>query len=543
MNMNNTYTPNILIVDDDQNKLQILADILLDMEVNIVTAASANEAFRLLMKNDFAVILLDVKMPGIDGFETAGLIRKRAKFQDTPIVFITSYSPDEIDIKKGYALGSVDYLFAPVNSEILRAKVSVFVKLARLKEKSNAVQLETEEINKKLSISNEKYSLLKSTNERLNFIFNSMPVVIFTLAASEDFKVTFATRNTFEQLGYEAGEFIKHPGLWVECIHSEDMEQVFSCFPQLFDEGRCTFEYRFKRQCGDYIWVQNVLRLIREDGHDAPVEIIGCLSDISERKSTEKQLALKTAELERSNAELEHFAYIASHDLQEPLRAISSYLQLIEKRGCYEAFDEKSKDYFTRVIKGAKRMQAMIDDLLQYSRVVSNKAAFVSCDCNEIVEEAIHNLGVLIKETEARINCKPLPVIEGNQNQLLRFFQNMINNGLKFHKENEAPVIDITAEKDGGHWIFSISDNGIGIKKESRDRIFDVFQRLNAKDKYPGTGIGLAVCKKIADNHKGRIWVESELGTGSTFYLAIPEARGGSWNEQYEANRDLIGGR
>lgn len=523
--MNNTYTPNILIVDDDQNKLQILADILRDMEVNIMTAASANEAFRLLMKNDFAVILLDVKMPGIDGFETAGLIRKRAKFQDTPIVFITSYSPDEIDIKQGYALGSVDYLFAPVNSEILRAKVFVFVKLARLKEKSNAIQLETEEINKKLSISNEKYSLLKSTNERLNFIFNSMPVVIFTLEASEDFKVTFATRNTLEQLGYEAGEFINHPGLWVECIHSEDMEQVFSCFPQLFDEGRCTFEYRFKQKCGDYIWVQNVLRLIREDGHDLPVEVIGCLSDISERKSTEKQLALKTAELERSNAELEHFAYIASHDLQEPLRAIGSYLQLIEKRSCYEAFDEKSKDHFTRVIKAAKRMQAMIDDLLQYSRVVSNKAAFVFCDCNEIVEEAIYNLGVLIKETEARINCEPLPVIEGNTNQLLRLFQNMINNGLKFHKENEAPVIDITAEKEGSQWIFSISDNGIGIKKESRDKIFEVFQRLNAKEKYPGTGIGLAVCKKIADNHKGRIWVESEFGTGSTFYLSIPEER------------------
>lgn len=523
--MKHTYEPNVLIVDDDQKKLNIMEEILSDMELNIMKADSGNEAFRLLMKNDFAVILLDVKMPGIDGFETAELIRKRSKSQNTPIIFITSYSPDEINVKKGYSLGSVDYIFAPINPEILKAKVSVFVKLARLNEETNAVTLQTEKINKELSISNEKYNLLKSTNERLNFIFNSMPVVIFTLKATEDFTVTFATQNTLEQLGYEACEFLDYPGLWVECIHSDDMEQVFSGFPKLFAEGRYTCEYRFKHKCGDYIWVQNVLKLINEDDNDLPVEIIGCLVDISERKLAEKQLLRKAEELERSNAELEHFAYIASHDLQEPLRAISSYLQLIERKSYFEGFDEKGKDYFTRVIKGAKRMQDMINDLLEYSRVVSNRDMFTSCDCNEIMNDSINNLRVVLKENGATLNCGPLPVVRGNQSQLLRVFQNIIGNGLKFHKENEAPVIDVKATRENDKWIFSFKDNGIGIKKESKDRIFEIFQRLNARDKYPGTGIGLAVCKKAIANHGGEIWVESEFGKGSTFYFSIPDGK------------------
>lgn len=523
--MTTTYKPNILIVDDDQIKLKIMETILSDMDLNIMKADSGNEAFRLLMKNDFAVILLDVKMPGIDGFETAELIRKRTKSQNTPIIFITSYSPDEINVKKGYSLGSVDYIFAPINPEILRAKVAVFVKLARLNEETNAVTLQTEKINKELTKSNEKYNLLKNTNERLNFIFNFMPVVIFTLKATEDFTVTFATRNTLEQLGYEAEEFINNPGLWVECIHSNDMEQVFSGFPQLFAKGHYICEYRFKHKSGDYIWVQNVLKLINENGNDFPVEIIGCLIDISERKLAEEKLVRKAAELERSNAELEHFAYIASHDLQEPLRAIASYLQLIQRKSYFESFDEKGKDYFTRVINGAKRMQDMINDLLEYSRVVSNRDMFETCDCNEIVNEAINNLRVLVKENAAKINCEPLPVIMGNPGLLLRVFQNIIGNGLKFHKENESPVITVKAERKDNMWIFSFNDNGIGIKNEFGKRIFEIFQRLNARDKYPGTGIGLAVCKKAIANHGGEIWVESEFGTGSTFWFSIPDEK------------------
>lgn len=520
--MENEYKQNVLIVDDDKNKLKLMEEILSVLDIKIMMANSGNEAFRLLMKNDFAVILLDVKMPGIDGFETAELIRKRTRSQNTPIIFITSYSPDEINVEKGYSLGSVDYIFAPINPEILRAKVSVFVKLDRLNAKTNEVTLQTEKINRELNASNEKYKLLKSTNERLNFIFNSMPVVMFTLKATEDFTITFATRNTLEQLGYEPEEFIKNSGLWIECIHNDDIEKLFAGFPRLFEKGYYTCEYRFKRKDGDYIWVQNVLKLINEDDNDLPVEIIGCLIDISERKLAEEQLVSKAMELERSNSELEHFAYIASHDLQEPLRAISSYLQLIERKSYFEFFDEKGKDYFKRVIRGAKRMQDMINDLLEYSRVISNRDLFSMCDCNEITNEAINNLRVLIKESNAEINYEKLPVIRGNQSQLIRVFQNLIGNGLKFRKENETPTIDINSKTENNKWIFSFKDNGIGIKSGYKERIFEIFQRLNARDKYPGTGIGLAMCKKVIENHGGRIWVESEFGEGSTFYFAIP---------------------
>lgn len=523
--MGKVYKPNILIVDDDRNKLRIIEDILADMDLNIVKADSGNEAFRLLMKNDFAVILLDVKMPGIDGFETAELIRKRARSQNTPIIFITSYSPDEINLKKGYSLGTVDYIFAPINPEILKSKVSVFVKLAKLDEKAKVAAYQTSEINIDPNTSSERNNLLKSENERLNFIFNSMPVVIFTLKATENFTMTFATKNTLEQLGYEADEFIKNPGLWVECIHSDDMEQVFSGFPKLFEKGHYTCEYRFKHKSGEYIWVQNALKLINEDDNDLPVEIIGCLIDISGRKSVEEQLVHKAEELERSNAELEHFAYIASHDLQEPLRTISSYLQLIERKNYFESFDEKGKDYFGRVIRGAKRMQDMIIDLLEYSRVVSSRDTFKSCDCNKLVIEAVGNLRVLIKETGGKVNYGSLPIINGNESQLLRVFQNIIGNGLKFHKGDEAPVVDLETLRKNNKWVFSFRDNGIGIKDESKERIFEIFQRLNARDKYPGTGIGLAVCKKAIANHGGEIWVKSEFGKGSTFYFSIPDGK------------------
>jgi light-regulated signal transduction histidine kinase (bacteriophytochrome) len=211
--------------------------------------------------------------------------------------------------------------------------------------------------------------------------------------------------------------------------------------------------------------------------------------------------------------------------LQEPLRAISSYLQLIERKSYFETFDEKGKDYFRRVIRGAKRMQDMINDLLEYSRVISNRDLFSKCDCNEIIYDAVNNLRVLIKESDAKINYEQLPVISGNQSQLLSVFQNLIGNGLKFRKENETPIIDINTEMKGNKWIFSFKDNGIGIKDGYIERVFEIFQRLNARDKYPGTGIGLAMCKKVIENHGGKIWVESEFGKGSTFYFAIPSEK------------------
>lgn len=524
--MKDENKPKLLIVDDDKTKLRVMEEILADMDIQIMKADSGNEAFRLLMKNDFAVILLDVKMPGIDGFETADLIRKRVRSQNTPIIFITSYSPDEINVKKGYSLGTVDYVFSPINPEILRSKVSVFVKLSKLNEEKNAAEQLSPQESAQPEEAESKHGLRKKTSERLDFIFNSLPVVILTLKATEDFTVTFATRNTFEFLGYTPDELINNPGLFVERIHSDDMEKIFSGFPILFEKGQFSCEFRFRHKNGTYIWMQDVFKLINEDDNELPIEIVSCMIDISERKSAEEQLVQKAAELERSNAELEHFAYIASHDLQEPLRAISSYLQLIERKSYFEAFDEKGKDYFSRVIRGAKRMQDMINDLLEYSRVVSNKDEFSPCDCNEIIGEAVSNLRVLIKESEASVHYGEMPVIRGNQGQLLRVFQNIIGNGLKFRSEETAPVIQIGAERRDNAWVFSVSDNGIGIKPASQTRIFDIFQRLNARDKYPGTGIGLAVCKKVIDRHGGEIWVKSQLGEGSTFFFSIPDNKG-----------------
>jgi light-regulated signal transduction histidine kinase (bacteriophytochrome) len=234
-----------------------------------------------------------------------------------------------------------------------------------------------------------------------------------------------------------------------------------------------------------------------------------------------EEAVLKTAEeLRRSNEDLGQFAYVASHDLQEPLRMVTGFVQLLQKK-YGSRLDADADQFIAYAVDGATRMQTLINDLLAYSRVGTRGGEPAPTDVGAVLREALGNLHASIAETAAEITQGELPIVPADGTQLTQLFQNLIGNALKF-RGNAPPKIHVDASRQGDHWLFSVRDNGIGIDPEFRDRIFLIFQRLHTRQKYPGTGIGLAVCKKIVDRHGGRIWVESQPGQGATFYFTIP---------------------
>lgn len=276
------------------------------------------------------------------------------------------------------------------------------------------------------------------------------------------------------------------------------------------------------------------LRARCKDGTELPVEIslspldltgetlvISIIRDISERREWEGALARRSAELEQSNAELQQFAYVASHDLQEPLRMVVSFLQLLKRR--YEGkLDQEADEFIQFAVDGGLRMQQLIQDLLRYSRVGSRELTVELVDSAEVLDEAIVGLGPAIADSKARVTRGDLPHVYADRVQLGQLFQNLVANAIKFHGA-AAPRVELGAERASGAWIFSVKDNGIGIPPDQMDRIFRVFQRLHSQSEYPGSGIGLAICKRIVERHGGRIWMDSTPGTGTTFFFTIPE--------------------
>jgi len=243
--------------------------------------------------------------------------------------------------------------------------------------------------------------------------------------------------------------------------------------------------------------------------------------DVTQRKQLEEELKATVKELRHSNEELRQFAYVASHDLQEPLRTITSFTQLIERR-YKDKLDSDADEFIEYIVDAAKRMQTLINDLLNYSRVATKKKEIELIDIEEVFNSVLNNLNTAIYENDAEITYENLPKIMAEPGQMIQLFQNLIGNAIKFRKLEIPPKIHIKAHKDKNEYIFSVADNGIGMEPQYAERIFTIFQRLHTKEEYEGTGIGLAISKRVVELHGGRIWVESELGKGSTFYFTIP---------------------
>ena len=250
------------------------------------------------------------------------------------------------------------------------------------------------------------------------------------------------------------------------------------------------------------------------DGGNDDNDVLVQMFDVTSSRATE-------AELRRSNEELQQFAYVASHDLREPLRMVSSYLGLLTEKYKGRTLDEKALSYIGYAVEGTGRMQEMIDDLLTYSRIETKGGELRAVSMGEVVRSAQRNLEVAIQEGKVRISCGDLPTVWGDRSQMVLLMQNLMSNSVKFRSKT-APEVRIDSISDGMYWTISVRDNGIGLDMKNRDRIFQMFQRLHTASEYPGTGIGLAICKKIVERHGGRIGVESEVGKGSTFFFTIP---------------------
>jgi len=398
-------TVKILLVDDKAENLVALEAVLDGLGQELIKAQSGKEALRACLEHDFAAILLDVKMPDMDGFEAAAMIREREQSKDTPIIFLTALKSEE-HLFRGYYMGAVDYLYKPIVPEVLRSKVSVFVDLSR------------------------KNKILKKNAEAL------------------------------EQ-------------------KNGQLQQ------EVADRMRAEADVR---------------RLNAE---------------------LEARVEERTRELSRMNEELRQFAYVASHDLQEPLRTVASYAQLLARR--YRGrLDKDADDFIGYMVGGVTRMHTLLNDMLAYSRVTESKdRPLVPANLNAVLQSALMNLDLSIRENHAEVEIGPLPTVAGDEIQLTQVFQNLIGNAIKYKSSEHPPKIEITALEGQQDWTICVADNGIGIDPQYAERIFGIFKRLHGRE-LPGTGMGLAICKRIIERHNGRIWVESEPGKGSRFCFTLP---------------------
>ncbi|MEP6597709.1 MAG: response regulator [Ginsengibacter sp.] len=406
----------ILVVDDREDNLISIEVILERDNYTIVKANSGRAALKILLNDhDFSLILMDVQMPDLGGYETATIIYEREKLRDIPIIFITANSYDEDYIFQGYRMGGVDYIYKPINSQLLRAKVAVFVELYRK--------------NQQLILQERK----------------------------------LLTANQFLQ---------------------KEIEE----------------------------------RKISEDK-------IKVLND---------QLVQNNDNLKTVNEELDQFAYMASHDLQEPLRKIQVFSDKILQKN---QFDPDTEKYFGKIISSSKRMQALINNLLDFSRHSVKSSDFKKVELNDLVKNALTELEVEVEKSNARINYSNLPVVSAVPDLMQQLFYNLLSNAIKFRKADKELEIEIKSEKVVGkdvsnftkhnnaqsYFKITVQDNGIGFDNKYAEDIFMVFKRLHSYHKFEGTGVGLSICKKIIEKHNGFISAESEIDKGSRFIIGLPE--------------------
>src|SRR6266849_3920252 len=380
------------------------------------------------------------------------------------------------------------------------------------------VEVVNQQLEKQIEERKEAEKALREAEERFRTLANNISQLAWI--ADEKGYIFWYNQRWFDYTGTTLEEMAGWG--WQKVHHPDHVQQVVTKISKCFQSGEVwedTFPLRGRD--GNYRWFLSLAVPIRDlDGKI--LRWFGTNTDITERKKFEEHLVKTVGELKRSNDELQQFAYVASHDLQEPLRMVASYTQLLAKR--YKGrLDADADEFIAYAVDGSNRMQGLIRDLLAYCRVGTTGKELHETSSEAALEQALLNLQGAIQESSGVVTHDPLPTVIADGAQLVQLFQNVVGNAIKY-RSAELPRVHVSAKKNGGQeWIFSMRDNGLGIDPKYFEKIFVMFQRLHGREEFSGTGIGLTVCKKIAERHGGRMWVESAPGKGSTFYLALPE--------------------
>lgn len=519
----------ILIVDDKAENIFSLSRTLELHGFEVDAASSGEEALKKILKHQYSLIILDVQMPGMDGFEVADAISGFSKASDIPIIFLSAVNTDKKFITRGYTSGGVDYITKPVDPDIFMLKVKTLHRLSEqnreLKEIRSALLEEVQirkvaeaELNRKVT---ELYSILEA-----------IPQIAFTL-------------NGHGEIGYvnERGSLYAAGPCMLPVFHPEDEPSIRQKWDAAL-RSRSLLESEVRIAEPDRITYRYYLiRMIPVKAGDSVSMWVGTFTDIDGQKSTNllleskvadrtRELLQKNKELEDSNYELQQFASVASHDLKEPLRKIQLCSSVLRENVLLSDTPELKLN-IERIISSASRMNMLINDLIDHSRL-SIDTLFEQVDLDHIVGEVLSDLELSIQEKRAILLLDKLPLMQAIPGQMRQVFQNLISNSLKFSQKHIPPEIrvqadrvalqapDAPADPDGPFIRIHIRDNGIGFDEQYLDKVFTIFQRLNPRDAYEGTGIGLAIVKKIVEKHRGIIIGRSHEGNGASFIMVLP---------------------
>lgn len=517
----------ILIVDDIRANLLALKKILELHNLQVDTAESGEEALKKILKSNYSLIIMDVQMPGMDGFEVVETLAGSNRTKDIPVIFLSAVNKEKKFISKGYESGGVDYITKPVDPDLLILKVKTFLKLYQQQKELKDIQ---DILSKEIEIRKKAQESLVNQMEELQSVLKSLPEIAFII--SKDGEIEYVNDHWYSYSSNSKTFPEAHPDDHHSCKSWENHFQ---------DGKEFACEMRIKHlQSNEFRYFMMKIVPVKHNGFI--LRWVGAFTDIQEQKMANesleikvtertKELVTKNEELEFRNHELQQFAWVVSHDLKEPIRKIEIFTKLIKDR--YLDNDATALGYVERTLSSTERMTKLITDLLDYSRL-SAKVVFEKTNLNGVLLEVMSDLDYLIEQKQAIIKTENLPIIDGIPSQLRQIFQNLIGNALKFSKKDVPTIIEISCELieekeiDSKPSIYGkfcriiVKDNGIGFDENYLDKIFVIFQRLNDRSAYEGTGIGLAIAKKIIEKHNGLITAKSNFGNGASFIIVLP---------------------
>jgi PAS domain S-box-containing protein len=469
----------ILLVDDDENRLLALENILSGLGQNLVKAHSGKEALRALPDRDFAVAVVDARMPGMDGFETAAVMRQREKPAHLPIIFVIAADCSQPHVARGYSLGAVDYIYTPIVPEILRAKVAVFVELKLQRERLEA-------------------------EVKRNRFFTLSPDLLSIAGLDGYFR---QLNPSWERtLGYTNEELKSRP--FLEFVHPDDRGMALGATRRLAAGEPARFEIRCLAKDGSYRWL-----LWNAAPHAEEQLIYAVAHDVTERKQAE-------AALVAANQELEAFSYSVSHDLRAPLRAIDGFSQALEE-DCAERLDETGRHHLERVRSAARYMGQLIDALLRLSRVARMELRRSAVDLSRLARMVARDLQECDSGRKVEFAIAGGVRVTGDAELLCIVMENLLGNAWKFTGKREDARIEFGVETGGGEPVYWVRDNGVGFDMRYAGKLFSPFQRLHEAHEFPGTGIGLATVQRVVRRHGGRVWAESAAGQGTAIRFTL----------------------